>query len=450
MTMPSQNAEKFPATRPLRTLRDAPPSLLASTISRDVAAVYAGEDFDQFGDERAGGGAAGDDRGEFPPELALAEVGDQQVGEDVGRGDGDGAGEEDEHGEGMLEIHFIGVEIFGAGDGLVDEIRNSAGEKHDQAHGEDPDEKGGLDVLNAHGFAERLGVRGIEAGEKDEGDEGDAGDAVGFEAVGGGSATVAGVVAGAVGDDAGVAGVVFLDVEDDLHEVSADVGDFGEDSTGDAQGGGAEGFTDGEADEAGAGQVAGDEQEDEEHHDQLDADQDHADAHAGLQGNGIAGVGLAAERTHGGAAVGEGVDSDAEPGDRDAADNSDQAEQENDGDVQRRYVIAGVILGEDAEVDDEDRADENFKDEDEFDLGFEIGFAGEVDGLRDLAHGAVDGEIFHAAVDDQAEEEAKSADGHAPGEEGLAADGVSEEFCGVEVGNVKTDFAGAGVRGGEQ
>ena len=62
-----------------------------------------------------------------------------------------------------------------------------------------------------------------------------AGDAVGLEAVGGGSDAVAGVVAGAVGDHAGVSGVVFLDFEDDLHEVGADVGDLGEYPAGDAQ-----------------------------------------------------------------------------------------------------------------------------------------------------------------------------------------------------------------------
>ena len=89
--------------------------------------------------------------------------------------------------------------------------------------------------------------------EQDEGDERDAGDAVGLEAVGRGADRVARVVAGAVGDDAGVARVVFLDVEDDLHQVGADVGDLGEDAAGDAQRRGAERLADGEADEAGAG-----------------------------------------------------------------------------------------------------------------------------------------------------------------------------------------------------
>ena len=149
-------------------------------------------------------------------------------------------------------------------------------------------------------------------GEQDEGDERDAGDAVGFETVGGGPDGIACVVAGAIGDDAGVARVVFLDLEDDLHQVAADVGDLGEDAAGDAQGGGAERFADGEADEAAAGKVAGDKQQDEEHDQQFHADQQHADAHARLERNVVAGIRFAFKGGEGGARVGEGVDAHAE------------------------------------------------------------------------------------------------------------------------------------------
>ena len=92
--------------------------------------------------------------------------------------------------------------------------------------------------------------------QQDEGDQRDAGDAVGLEAVRARPDRVAGVVADAVGNHARVARIVFLDVEDDLHQVGADVGDLGEDAAGDAQRRGAERFADGEADEAGAGVVA--------------------------------------------------------------------------------------------------------------------------------------------------------------------------------------------------
>jgi len=69
-------------------------------------------------------------------------------------------------------------------------------------HREDPDEE-----LHLRG--------GVRDREEDEADERDARDAVGLEAVGGGADRVAGVVAGAVGDDAGVPRVVLLDLEDD-------------------------------------------------------------------------------------------------------------------------------------------------------------------------------------------------------------------------------------------
>ena len=89
--------------------------------------------------------------------------------------------------------------------------------------------------------------------QQDERDQRDAGDAVGLEPVGARPDRVAGVVARAVGNHARVPRIVFLDVEDDLHQVRADVGDLGEDAAGDAQRRGAERLADGEADEAGAG-----------------------------------------------------------------------------------------------------------------------------------------------------------------------------------------------------
>ena len=92
--------------------------------------------------------------------------------------------------------------------------------------------------------------------EQDEGDQRDAGDAVGLEPVRARPDRVARVVADAVGDHAGVPRVVFLDVEDDLHQVGADVGDLGEDAAGDAQRRGAERLADREADEARAGERA--------------------------------------------------------------------------------------------------------------------------------------------------------------------------------------------------
>src|SRR5207253_5686052 len=105
--------------------------------------------------------------------------------------------------------------------------------------------------------------------QQDKADEGDAGHAVGFEPVGGRADGIAGVVTDTVGDDTGVAGVVFLDVEDDLHEISADVGDLGKDAARDAKGSSAQRFANRKADEARSGQVRRNKQENQQHHQQL-------------------------------------------------------------------------------------------------------------------------------------------------------------------------------------
>ena len=281
-------------------LSEAPPSRELVTISRTWPRIGGGEDLDEFGDDRAGQGAATDDGGQFPPHgTVAAQVGNHERADDVGEDDGEDGSEPHQGGERRLEVHLVGVAEARLGDEAVDEVAERGGDHHHDAHGEDPDQE-----LHLHD--------GAVHGQQDEGDEGHAGDAVGFEAVGRGADRIARIVAGAIGDDAGVAHVVFLDLEDDLHEVRADIGDLGEDAAGHAEGRGAERFADGEADEAGAGQFARNEQQDEEHDEQLDGDQQHADAHAGLQRNLIAGEGFALEGGEGRARVGEGVDAHAE------------------------------------------------------------------------------------------------------------------------------------------
>ena len=90
-------------------------------------------------------------------------------------------------------------------------------------------------------------------GQQNKSDQRDAGHAVRFKSVGGRPHRIPRIVPCAVGDDAGVARVVFFNFENNLHQVGANVGDFRKNSAGNAQGGGAEGFADGEADEARAG-----------------------------------------------------------------------------------------------------------------------------------------------------------------------------------------------------
>ena len=182
---------------------------------------------------------------------------------------------------------------------------------------EDPDEQ-----LDLH--------RRLVHREHDERDQRDARHAVGLEAVGARADRVAGVVARAVGDHARVARVVFLDVEDDLHQVGADVGDLRENAAGDSKRRRTERFTDRESDEARTRVVTRNEQQNAEHDHQLDRDEQHADAHARRQRNRVAGIRLAAQRRERRARVGEGVDANAEPRDAVAARDADQAEHEDD------------------------------------------------------------------------------------------------------------------------
>ena len=408
----------------------------------DVARFGGGEDFHEFGNDRACERAAGDDRRELPPlRRVIAERRNDQRRDPVGEGDGDDRGDPDERGERRFVIHLVGVAVLGFGDRAVDEVGGGAGDEHDDAHDEDPDEELHLD-------------RGALDAEEDEGDERDAGDAVGFEAVGAGADRVARVVAGAVGDDAGVARVVFLDLEDDLHQVGADVGDLGEDAARDAQRSRAERFADGEADEAGAGVVAGDEEQNEQHHQQLDADEHHADAHAGFERRVINRIGLAAEAGESCAGVGEGVDANAEPGHAVAAGDADQAEEENDW-QSHRDGLAGN-RSEDAEVQNDDDGDEDPEQHEELALREEVGFAGFVDEFGDVAHRAMHGQIFEAAIDDQAESKSEDAEEDAEQEQLVAVD--AEKRDRGEVRELEVRFAsgllnglsGEGLRCSEQ
>jgi hypothetical protein len=264
MHRPVQNAEKLPATRPERMLSEAPPCLEEVTTSLTWRLSVEVKILVNSGMRAPATVPQRDDGGEHPPEVGqrgagvVAHPGEQQVAGGVGDEDGDDGGDPDEVGQRVLEVEVFRAAPDGLGDGVVHPVGNERGDDHQDAHGEEPDDEGG---------AER-GAGG--EGEGEEGDERDAGHAVGLEAVGGGSDGVAGVVSGAVGDDAGVAGVVLGELEDDLHEVGADVGDLGEDAAADAEGGGAEGLADGEADEAGAGELAGEERQDADHEEELD------------------------------------------------------------------------------------------------------------------------------------------------------------------------------------
>ena len=140
---------------------------------------------------------------------------------------------------------------------MVDEVRNPRHEVHQKAHGEDPDDEFRL-------------KRGIFYREGDERNKRDAGHAVGLETVGGRSHRVASVVARAVGDDAGIARIIFFNVKDDLHEVGTDISDLGENAARNPQSARPERFSDGKPQKAVPDDVAWHEEQDDHHHHQLD------------------------------------------------------------------------------------------------------------------------------------------------------------------------------------
>ena len=228
------------------------------------------KNFYEFGNDCSGQRSAGDDRSEFPPlRFVAAETRNDEPGSEVRQADGNEGSDPHERSQRRLEIHFVGVAVFRFSNCAVDEIRQGAGHQHDNAHHENPNEQLYLHrVRGCRGFGDhRSGssLQGQTHGQKvlwrnreqNKSDERDAGHAVSFKSVGGRPNRIPRIVAGAIGDDAGISRIVFLDFEDDFHEVGADVGNFGEDSAGDAEGGGAEGFADGEADEARAGIITG-------------------------------------------------------------------------------------------------------------------------------------------------------------------------------------------------
>ena len=261
---------------------------------------------------------------------------------------------------------------------------------------------------------------GIVHRQQDERDQRHAGHAVGLEPVGARTDRVAGVVTRAVGDDAGVAGVVFLDVEDDLHQVRTDVGDLGEDAAGDAQRRRAERLADGEADETGPGVVARNEQQNAQHQEQLDADEQHADAHARAQRDRVNRVGLAAQAGKRRARIGEGVDPDAEPRHAVAAGDADQREKQDDRQGQDDRLTGH--RRQPTEIRGDDDRDEAPQDQDELALGDQVGLARLVDQLGDLQHAAVHGKVLQLLERHEAEQQPQRADDQSAQEQRVPVD----------------------------
>ncbi len=287
---------------------------------------------------------------------------------------------------------------------------------------------------------------------RDEGDQGDAGDAVGLEAVGGRPDRIAGVVAGAVGDDAGIARIVFLDVEDDLHQVGADVGDLGENAAGDAQSRSAERFADGEAEEAVADDLTRHEEQDDDHHHQFERDEEQADRHAGPQRNVDDIPRHAAQRGEGGAAVGVGVDADAVPGHRVGTAHADDREEQNVNergdwaDVSGLAVCSDVGFVPEAEQIVADGAgDQHPQHQQELALLNQVGFARLVDNLGDIQHRLVGGQPVDLRAQIQTHAEGADDDPGTDEQEVPGADAAEAgEMAVVQVGDGQVGFAGMG------
>ena len=108
--------------------------------------------------------------------------------------------------------------------------------------------------------------------EENKSDQRDASHSVRFKAVGAGTNGITGIIACAIGNDAGIARVVFFNFEDDFHQVRADVGNLCKDAAGDSKRGSPKRFADGKTDETRTSVVPRNEQKNKKHHQQLNTD----------------------------------------------------------------------------------------------------------------------------------------------------------------------------------
>ena len=203
------------------------------------------------------------------------------------------------------------------GDYLVDVIARNRGHQHGHANRKQPDQH-----LHSDGSALRA--------QNEERDQRDLDHAVSLKAVRRGTNRIAGIVAGAVGDHARIAGIVLFHVEDDFHQVGADVGDLGENAAGKTKHRSAERFANRKADETWPGVASRNEEDDAEHHQQLDRDQHHADAHTRLERNTECAIRITTQRSISGARIRQRIHADTKPRHKVAARHSQNAEPKND------------------------------------------------------------------------------------------------------------------------
>lgn len=95
-------------------------------------------------------------------------------------------------------------------------------------------------------------------------------------------------------------------------------------------------------------------------------------------------------------------------------------------------------------IENDDRADEGFENENELKLRCQIGFACFVDKLGDFAHCPVNGQAIELHIEVQAKDETERADAHSTHKNGAAIN--TAELNRAEVGQFEITFAGP--RGG--
>ena len=144
-------------------------------------------------------------------------------------------------------------------------------------------------------------------------------------------------------------------------------------------------------------------EQDEQHEHKFNADEQHADAHTGLQGDFVTRVWLAFEAGERAARIGEGIDTDAKPGDAGAAANADDAEHQDD-----EHLDGGEMLQE-TKIENDDGANECFQNQQKLDLGNSTSYRFRKSARKFRASNC-ERRILQLVIDHQAENQAQRHD----------------------------------------
>ncbi len=331
----------------------------------------AGEYFGEFRDNSRAQGTETYDYGQYEPEggklCRYSGIGSQEhIADHKGNYYGEDGGDPYQTGQRLFKIQILHLRILGLAHASIDIEGYHGGNHHENPHDEDP------------GKQSRLQGRGYR--QDDESNQGHSGNPVGLKAVGGGSYAVTGVISGTVGNNSRVAGIVFFDAENDLHQVGTDVGYLGKYTAGNTQGAGPQGFTHGKTDKTCSRQFPGNKEQDDQHHDQLHADQEQTDAHAGIQSYIQYLERFAGKAGKSRSAVGQGIHADTVPGYAVGTENTDYGPHQDEQYPAHRHLL------QEAEVEGYTHADKGKEDGQEFTLLNQVGLAGFIDGIGYIQH----------------------------------------------------------------